>query len=84
MVEIKRKGDLLSGEEKRKRIQEIITFFKNERDEDIGIIQGEAILDFFLKNAGLEIYNKGVEDARSFLKTRFEDLELDMEVLLKK
>lgn len=84
MAEVKRKGDLLSGEEKRKAIDEIITFFKNERDENIGIVQGEAILDFFLKNAGLEIYNKGIEDARSFMKTRFEDLELDMEVLLKK
>jgi uncharacterized protein (DUF2164 family) len=84
MVEIKRKGDLLSKEEKRKIIPEIITFFKNERDEEIGIVAAEEILDFFLNNTGLELYNKGVENSVDFLKKRIEDLELDMEILLKK
>ena len=84
MIDIKRKGDLLSKEKKRAVINEIITFFKTERQEDIGIVAAEEILDFFLENTGLELYNKGVEDARDFLKNRLEDLELDMEILLKK
>lgn len=84
MVEIKRKGDLLSKEKRRVAIEAIISFFKNERNEDIGIIAAENALNFFLENMGDEIYNKGVEDARGFIKNRIEDLELDMEILLKK
>lgn len=84
VVEVKRKGDLLSKEEKKKATEEIITFFKNQRDENIGIIAAGEILDFFLENRGLKMYNKGVEDSIAFLKNKLEDLELDMELLLRK
>jgi uncharacterized protein (DUF2164 family) len=84
MEEIKRKGDILTKEKKRQVINEIINFFKSEREEDIGIIAAEKVLDFFLENVGLELYNKGIEDSKNFLKERIDDLELDMESLLKK
>jgi len=84
MAIVERKGTLISEEKRKSIIKEIITFFKDERDEEIGIIAAEEILNFFLQNLGPEIYNKGIEDARQFLKTSFEDLELDMEVSLKK
>lgn len=83
-MEIERKGDLLSKEKKKLMVENVISFFKDERDEDVGIIFAESILDLFLQDVGQEIYNKGVDDARNFLKKKFEDLELDMEVLLKK
>lgn len=81
---IKRNWDLISDEKRKQSIQEVIDFFKTERDEEIGMIAAENILDHFLQNVGKQLYNKGVEDSTSFLKERFESLELDMESMLKK
>jgi uncharacterized protein (DUF2164 family) len=82
--EIKRKWDLLPKEKRKSSIDEIITFFKQERGEALGIIAAEDILDFFLQDIGTEIYNKGVEDSKELLKKQFEDLEIDLDLLLNK
>jgi uncharacterized protein (DUF2164 family) len=84
MKEIKRKWDLLTKEKRKSCINELITFFKQERNEEIGIIAAEDILDFFLQNAGESIYNKAVVDSRELAKKRFEDLEIDLDLLLNK
>lgn len=84
MNEIKRKWDLLPKAKRKSCIEEIITFFKQKRGEDLGIIAAEDILDFFLQNSGADIYNKGVEDAKELLKKQFEDLEVDLDLLQNK
>ncbi|MEK7673293.1 MAG: DUF2164 family protein [Patescibacteria group bacterium] len=84
MSDIKRKWDLLSEEKRKTIIDEIVTFFNQERGETIGVIAAEDILDFFLQNAAQDIYNKGVEDAKKLLKKRFDDLEMDLDLLLDK
>jgi len=84
MKDIKRKRDLLSKEKRKTCIDEIITFFKQKRNEELGIIAAEDILDFFLQNTGEDIYNKGVEDSKNLLKKRFDDLEVDLDLLLNK
>ncbi len=84
MNEIKRKWDLLPKEKRKICIDEIITFFKQKRDEEIGMIAAEDVLDFFLQNIGTDIYNKGVEDSKNLLKRQFEDLEVDLDLLLHK
>ena len=52
MHEIKRKWDLLPKEKRKSCIDEIITFFKQKRDEEIGVIAAEDILGFFLQDIG--------------------------------
>lgn len=84
MKEVKRKWDLLTKAKRSSSIQEIVDFFNRERDEKIGVIAAEDILDFFLQNVGEEIYYRGVEDSKELLKKRFEDLEVDLNLLLKK
>jgi len=84
MSAIKRSWDLISSEKRREAIRQLIDFFKTERNEEIGMIAAENILDHFLQNAGIILYNKGVEDAIRYLRERFENLELDMESILKK
>lgn len=84
MAKVKRSWDLISDKERRESIRELIDFFQTERDEEIGMIAAENMLDHFLRNAGISMYNKGVEDAIKYLKERFENLELDMESILKK
>ena len=83
-MEKKNNWGIISEEKRNEFINEIITFFKDERNEEIGIIAAENVLDYFLLIVGNHIYNKAVEDARSFLKDRFIDFEIDMESLLKK
>jgi uncharacterized protein (DUF2164 family) len=83
MEKVKRSWDLISQDKRKSAIENIIYYFKKERNQDIGIIGAEQILDFFLQDVGMELYNKGVEDSKQLLKNRFEDLELDMDVLLK-
>ncbi|MEK7545425.1 MAG: DUF2164 domain-containing protein [Patescibacteria group bacterium] len=81
MSDIKRKWDLLNKERRATLIKEIITYFKTERDEEIGVIAAEDILDFFLQNLGKDIYNKAIEDSKGVLKQSFENLEIDLDLL---
>ncbi len=82
MSNVKKKWDSYLAKEKKKSVVEsIITFFYEERGEEIGIIAAEDVLDFFLEEVGAEIYDKGVQDSREVLKNRFEDLEVDLEML---
>lgn len=84
MTNIKRSWDILTEEEKTKAIDEIISFFRNERGEEIGVIAAGNILDMFLEKVGMQLYNQGVDDTKDFLKKRFEENEIDLEATLKK
>ncbi len=84
MTNIKRSWDILDEKEKANAIDEIISFFRNERDEEIGVIAAGNILDIFLEKVGMQLYNKGVDDTKEFLKKRFEENEIDLEATLKK
>ncbi|MFA6549849.1 MAG: DUF2164 domain-containing protein [Candidatus Gracilibacteria bacterium] len=83
MAEIKRKWDLLTKERRAGLIREIITYFKEERDEEIGMLASEDILDFFLENLGKDIYKRAVDDSKALVKQNFENLEIDLDLLLK-
>ncbi len=82
MTKIKRKGDHLEDDQRRKFIEELIHYFEVERDERIGTIAAQELLNFFLENVGAELYNKGIADAKSTLKAKFEDLQYDLDDLL--
>lgn len=75
---------LLTREQRQAAIKEIIGFFLDEKDEEIGVIQAESLLDFFLESTGLAIYNNGIEACKKLTKSRFEELEVDIETTLKK
>lgn len=83
MKEVKRKWDGLLTKGKRDDcIGKIITFFKNEREEEIGMIAAEDVLDCILKEIGESIYNKGINDAKSLIKSRVEDIEVELDLML--
>jgi len=73
---------LLPKEKRIQAINAIVGFYKSERNEDIGIIAAEAILDFFLDEIGKTIYNKGVKDAQKILEQRLSDFGIDLEALI--
>ena len=64
----------LSKEEKDLAIREIQDYFLNERDEEVGILQAMLLLDFFLEKLGRLVYNKGIEDAKSYMEDKLEDI----------
>lgn len=76
MLEMKREG-------KDKLIQEIQNFFETERDEMIGVIAAEEVLDFFLQVLGKEIYNKALDDSKTWLQQRIEEGKIDYDLLYK-
>ena len=73
----------LKEEEKKRLVKEIQAFFLTEREEEIGIIAAEQVLEFFLTALGGTIYNKALDEARTWFKKRTEDLDLDYDLLYK-
>ncbi|MCZ4408336.1 DUF2164 domain-containing protein [Cryomorphaceae bacterium 1068] len=82
MARVNRKGDKISDEKRQELIDEIVSFFTNERDEKIGVLAAEQILNFFLDKAGADIYNKGVYDAKAAIERQQEELYYDLDDLL--
>jgi uncharacterized protein (DUF2164 family) len=78
-----RLGIILSPEQKKRLLDEIIYYFDKERDEKLGIIASENILDFFLDNLGKSIYNRALDDAKVWYSKRLEDVEADFYSLYK-
>ncbi|ABX41568.1 DUF2164 domain-containing protein [Lachnoclostridium phytofermentans] len=66
-----------SQEEKSMMQDAIIQYFEEERDEKLGIIGSENLLDFVLELIGDKIYNTALDDAKKFYKRSLEDLESD-------
>lgn len=84
MIDIKRKWDILGKEKRESLIKEIITYFKLEQNQKIGILAAENILDFFLQAFGEDIYNKAIDDSKKTVREGFENLEVDLDLLLNK
>lgn len=76
MRNIKRKWDVLTKERRDTLTREIITYFKTERDLEIGVIAAEDILDFFLQALVADIYNKAVSDSKKPSKKTWTILKL--------
>ena len=77
-----RKWDRLSEDQRKSAIDELIYFFESERDEKIGVLAAEQLLNFFLQSAGTALYNKGIEDAKSALESRLDEVKYDLDDLI--
>ncbi len=82
MNQIKRTWERLSDEEKNLAKEELILFFENERNEKIGVVAAEEIINFFLQSIGSKLYNKGVNDAKKVLRNRMDELNYDLDDLI--
>ena len=65
MSELKRKWDRISDEKRQQAIDDLIYYFESERNEKIGVIAAEQLLDFFLENVSPDVYNRGLSDAKT-------------------
>lgn len=64
----------MSKEIKEEMRKHIINYFLNERDEELGELSSQLLLDFFVEKLAPYVYNQGVEDAYICIKDRVEDL----------
>ena len=64
----------LKKEEKEEIIREIQYFYQNEREEKIGALAAEILLDFITLKLGKFYYNKGVQDSEKYLKEKLSEL----------
>lgn len=61
----------VNKEEMKKRIRQ---YFSRERDEDLGDLASELVLDFFLEELAPHIYNQGIEDSYLYMQNSIEDI----------
>lgn len=52
----------------------IVKYFAEERDEELGELASQIVLDFFLEELAPHAYNQGVEDAQVHMNGAIEDL----------
>lgn len=55
-------------------ISHIRDYFSKERDEELGDLASELILDFFVNELGPYIYNQGIEDSYAYIQDKADDL----------
>ena len=82
MKDSRKSWERLNEEERKKVKDELIWFFERERDEKIGVIAADEILNFFLQSVGDKLYNQGVEDAKRAVENRLDELRYDLDDLL--
>lgn len=80
----KNKISLISEEKKREVIGAIIAFYKSERDEDVGVIAAEEIMELVIDLVGRDIFNKGVDETAKLLQDRLASAWVDVEAIVKK
>lgn len=64
----------LTKETRESMISSIKTYFFNEREEELGDLASNLMLDFIIEELGPEFYNQGVHDSYKYMSDRVEDL----------
>ena len=64
----------LEDAEKKEAVHEIQAYFLKEKDEEIGNLAAEFLLDFFLEKVGPLIYNQAIEDAHALLLQQIDEM----------
>lgn len=73
----------LTKEQREKAIDEIKYYYSNEREEEISNLASDMLLDFFLKEIAPMVYNKALDDAKTWFTTKLVDLDIDFQLLEK-
>lgn len=52
-------------------------FFSDDLDTTLSDFQAERVIAFFVRQLGAPVYNQAIQDARSFLQDKLDDLEVE-------
>ena len=64
----------LEKDVRKKLVEDLKRYFSDERDEELGDLGAEILLDFIINNIGPYLYNKGIGDSYTYMNERVEDL----------
>lgn len=64
----------LTDEQRQIALEQIKTYFYEERDEQIGELQSRLLLDFIIEKVGPQIYNQAIVDMQKYMSERVEDM----------
>jgi uncharacterized protein (DUF2164 family) len=64
----------LTKETREDMITAIKTYFSEEREEELGDLASNLMLNFIIEELAPEFYNKGVADSYKYMSDRVEDL----------
>jgi uncharacterized protein (DUF2164 family) len=64
----------LEREKREDMVKAIISYFKNERGEEIGQLAAGLILDLVIEKLAPEFYNQGVLDSCAYMDEKAEDM----------
>ncbi|WP_088041341.1 DUF2164 domain-containing protein [Bacillus sp. EAC] len=68
------KSSKFSPEQQKYAINQLQTYFSQERDEELSELSAILLIDFISEKLAPMYYNKGVEDSQRFMSERIEDL----------
>jgi uncharacterized protein (DUF2164 family) len=64
----------LTKEQREDMISSIKTYFLEEREEELGDLAANLMLNFIIEELAPEFYNKGVYDSYKYMSDRVEDV----------
>ncbi|AHF06425.1 DUF2164 family protein [Desulfitobacterium metallireducens] len=64
----------LDKEKRQEMIRTLQVYFLNEREEELGDLAADLLLEFIIDKLAFEFYNQGVYDSYKFMSERTEDL----------
>jgi uncharacterized protein (DUF2164 family) len=71
----------ISKQHKEEFLEELMSYFEKERDERLGNLEAEDMMNFFITALGPLVYNQAIEDARTVLMDRYLSLEEELYAL---
>lgn len=68
----------LPKDSRQQAIASIERWFRENMEEPVGNVAASGLLGFFLEEIGPAIYNKAVQDVQERLRTRIDELDLEV------
>ena len=68
----------LPAETRAEAVASVQSFFRDERDEEVGALAAGVLLDHVLAEVGPVLYNRGVADAQARVHAQVATLEVDL------
>jgi uncharacterized protein (DUF2164 family) len=65
----------LSDEANERIVHATRQFFSDDLDSSLSDFQAERVIAFFVRHLGAPVYNQAIQDARSFLIEKLDDLD---------
>ncbi len=73
----------LSPEERKALAEDLANYYEDVREEPLGIIERDQLMDWFMESAAPVIYNKALDDAKAWYRKMQDDIDSEYYALYK-